>query len=154
MSYSKDHFTLSTKLTKAEVEEKISNGTLRRSSLLVEKTDKLFIGQINNQGFRIIGATPIASLCVARGVFKDANDITEIQVETSLHKPFLILFTCWFVVLTMVIVGFAIKNSEIISYISRFLILMFAATIFRLLLHLGYVRSRDNTISMIESIVA
>ena len=152
--YSQDTFELKSQLTPFEIIERLRNRTLAKSALSMVITDKDFIGRINQDSFEIIGSTyplPYGATCTLKGT---VNHDSTINLVTSLHKAFRILFLVWFIVLTVVIIVFSIIESAPINGLFAIIIGMpIAATLFRLFLHGMYVLARDKGLTKMKAIL-
>ncbi len=149
-----DVTNLNVNLSPLQSRDRLIINTLQRSSLVVEKTEKQFIGQVNEYGFKIISATAFGSLCIAEGHFKQNDNTTNVQIIMKMNKVFLYLLTIWFVSLTIVISFFSIKNASLSSFVIQFSYLIIGGMIFSILLNSAYSKSRKITLDKIETILA
>lgn len=118
-------------------------------------TNKRFIGQVSNNSFRIIGSGKMSALCVLEGKFEPAVDKkTAITIETKLHKAFLILFIVWAVLMfaLLMVSPFLSEPKEPFSLLILFPFFI-AVCFFRLLLHGGYVLSRNAGVKAITRLL-
>ena len=153
MSLSEQTITLSSKLSLIEVKEILLSNTLLKEGLVVEKTERLFIGQVQDSRFKIIRATPIGSICVVTGQFENNNNSVSITIHTRLHPVYIGLFIGWLVVLTLVILGFAIKNSKLGDTVGPFICLIAGAGALSFSIHLAYTNVRRQVINLIETAI-
>lgn len=129
--------------------------TLRRCtyikhSLSYEKTDKTFIGKMSSERFDLIDASSrIGIFCVLSGTVKPGSDI---QITTSLHPTFRILFMVWMAVLLTLSVFSNTPKFAWPSFLLQLLMVAIVAFIFRLCLHGVYLISRNSTLLKFKKI--
>jgi hypothetical protein len=129
--------------------------TLINPKLVMINTNKRFIGQVDDNSFRVIGSGKRSALCVLEGKFEPAeNKKTSITIETKLHKVFLGLFIVWAILMfaLLIISPFLSEPKEPFSLLILFPFFI-AVCFFRLLLHGGYVLSRNAGIKAINRLL-
>jgi hypothetical protein len=93
--YSEDKFVLRCPLTPFEIFERLNGRTLEKKTLAMVWTDKDFIGKINKASFEVIDSSypiPYGAACILKGTI---NPNSTINLVTSLHRSFRILFLVW-----------------------------------------------------------
>ncbi len=150
MKLSHDTYHISTNLTKEEILSILNDRTLKKTSLITEKTNKDFIGQINGDTFAVIdSAIRIGAACVINGRIDNSN----IVLNTNLHKAFQLLFWFWLIALICVITFFSLKNFDLLKYLETTLTLLIGAVIFRAVIHFVYLQSRNNAVKKLKGIL-
>lgn len=150
MKFSQDKYHLTTTLTKNEILSILRDRTLKKMSLISEKTDKDFIGQINETSFSIIdSAFSIGAACVINGHIDNSN----IHINTKLHHGFRILFWFWFIAILGVNSFFSFKNFSLLNYLGTTLAIIIGAVVFRSVFHLVYLRSRNQAIAKLNRLL-
>jgi hypothetical protein len=153
MSLSSDQYTLTTPLPIPEIREKLYNNTLVKDVLVRQRTDKQFIGEVDEDGFYLISSSRIGVICTLKGTFENDGQNSIIEIESKIHRAFIILFACWsiFIIVAPIIAG--ILNPKQKFSFSLFLLLLIAVVAARFLLHLVYVRSGNRAIKEIKAII-
>ncbi|TFF38841.1 hypothetical protein [Mucilaginibacter psychrotolerans] len=154
MNFSKNNYIFTVNQSLPATRAILNSNTFYKSSLARVVTTKYFIGQINDTDFKIIGSSAKSPACVLSGKLIALDDYTTlVEIDTTLHKAFRILFVIWvgFVALAMIIPGFVHFNlRQLLSGIAGAVV---GAIVFRLMLHLFYIRARNRSIRNIESIL-
>jgi hypothetical protein len=155
MFNSKHHHTLTVRKTVSETKEILLQHTLYRDRKLLvkERTDKPLIGKIDDNGFLVISSAKRGVLCVLNGEFKNEGGNTVIEIETRLHRAFLVLFTAWAVLLIVgYVVAVSVTPNQSFS-IPNFVLLLVMIGLFRYMLHVLYTLTRNQSISEIENLL-
>lgn len=149
--YSEDKFEFKSRLTPIEIIERLSNRTLEKKVLGMVMTDKDFIGRINQDSFEIIESSffiPYGASCILKGTINQASTI---NLVTTLHKAFRMLFIIWLIAMTMLFLTFWIIDSAPLDGLLAIIIGMpIIATLFRLFLHGMYVLARNKGLGKIK----
>ena len=157
MNFSKDKYTLTSPLSVTEVTDRLYQNTLFRKKLMRTRTDKLFIGEVTEDDFYIMGSSRTGVLCVVNGKVSNDGQKTIVEIETRLHRAFLILFSCWAIlVIAGAVVGYLTtpKEDAAASPAGMFPILLLLIAGCGYLLHYVYTRSRNVIINQIEDLIA
>ena len=152
--YSEDKFELRSRLTPNEIIDRLTNRTLEKKVLGMVLTDKDFIGRVHQNSFEVIDSSsfiPYGASCILKGT---VNPNSTIDIVTTLHKVFRILFLIWLIVMTILFLVFWIIDSVPID--GQFAILIgmpIIATIFRLFLHGMYILARNKGLTKMKGIL-
>jgi hypothetical protein len=155
MYLSRKEYTLITNKDVFKIKTALLLNTLVKNRLIRVLTAKRFIGQVNDDGFRLIGSGKIGVLCVLEGKFEISDkQTTAITVKTKLHKAFLVLFIIWIIALLalMILVPVLTKSSPQPSAES-FLVFFIAACFFRFMIHVAYVIARNFGIKSLNNLL-
>ncbi len=130
----------------------VQKNTLNHS-LVMTSTKRYFIGRIGNNSFKIISSSmlPYGALCVVIGEIKPNGTI---EIQTSLHKAFRVLYIIWLLVMVTVFIlseDFQDMNFSDMTGISSLLIL--GAFLFRLYMHGMYVWARNHSIMRLSTLL-
>jgi hypothetical protein len=154
MNLSKNNYIFTVQQSLPATREILNRNTFYKSSLARVITTKYFIGQVNDTDFKIIGSSAKSPACVLSGKLIPLDEYTTlVEIDTTLHKAFRILFVIWvgFVALAMIIPAFVHFNlRQLLSGIAGAAV---GAIVFRAMLHLFYIRGRNRSIRNIESIL-
>jgi hypothetical protein len=151
MKLDHDKYQISTNLKKEEILSILSDRTLIKMSLITEKTNKDFIGQINGSNFSVINSSfTIGAACVINGRIDNSN----IDLNTNLHRGLRILFWFWLIALIGVITFFSLKDFYLLKYLGTILTLLVGAVIFRAVIHFVYIQSRNQAINKLKRLLS
>jgi len=146
-------YLLESEIKLEEAQLILLQNTLIQNNLYLNTTDRSFIGKVNNISFSIIGTFfPIGVLCVFNGKFIQ-KDKLEIEITTSLHKAFRLMFKIWLLVLAGVILFFSISNFSFTLLAFSLIALIIGATLFRIILYFAYVLARNKTLHKLKSLL-
>lgn len=129
--------------------------TLIKKSLIREKTGKVFIGTIYNDGFYIISSSTVGVACTLRGKLTRGNgkNNTHIDIETHTQQLFIWLLIAWMIIVCgAAIVPGLLKSTYVFSPLP-FLLLIFGAVAFRLFIHGLYILARNKAINQFKQIL-
>jgi hypothetical protein len=146
---STDHYSFRTRLSTEQIKEKLVRTTTDIKTGLRYHTTHDFIGTIKDDSFSIMNtAKPFHAACVMNGKLKDNS---EVEVSTTLHKGFRILFVCWVAIIGLVNIGMLSIDFSLDSllFVPTFL---FGAVVFRLFIHVVYVISRNSALSKLKRV--
>ncbi|QEC77980.1 hypothetical protein [Mucilaginibacter ginsenosidivorax] len=152
---SRDKYAFTTGKDAATIKNILLLNTSINPKLVMINTNKRFIGQVSNNSFQVIGSGKKSVLCVIEGKFEPSEDEkTAISVETRLHKAFLILFIIWAILMLAILMvsPFLSEPKEPFSLLILFPFFI-AVCFFRLLLHGGYVLSRNAGVKAINRLL-
>lgn len=136
-----------------EIQTRLHERVLEKESLTMERTKKDFIGKIHGNQFSIIDSWfPIGAACVINGEI-DEGEFTQINLTTSLHKAFRILFTIWVLAITGLIIFGSIGSPHERFSIAPYFTLVLIVIFFRLFLHGIYVLARNRATKKLEWIL-
>jgi len=153
MKLSANRFILTTPVRIPEIKERLRRNTLTRKVLIKEKTDKLFIGRIEDDGFYLVSAAPKGILCTLKGTFEAEGSNTRLEIQTKIHKAFIILFTCWLVfIIAIPTVNYAMHPNTAFPFAQLGLIVL-AIIMAWFLLQWVYVRTRDRSVKELEELI-
>ena len=126
----------------------------RKRSLGMVMTDKDFIGRISHDSFEIIDSSfpiPYGASCTLKG---KVNPNSTINLVTSLHKGFRVLFLFWLIAMTvLVLVFWAIDSAPIDGLFAMIIVIPIVTTFFRLFLHGMYVLARNKGLTKMKVIL-
>lgn len=152
--YSEDKFEFRSRLTPTEIIERLNGRTLEKKILGMVLTDKDFIGRINSDSFEVIDSAffiPYGASCIIKGT---VNHDSTIDLVTTLHKAFRLLFLVWLVAMTVLLIVFWIIDSARIDGLFAIMIgVPIIATFFRLFLHGMYVLARNKGLAKMKGIL-
>ena len=152
--YSEDVFELKSRLTPIEIFERLIERTVEKKNLVMVLTDKDFIGKINQPSFEIIDSSypiPYGASCILKGT---VNPNSTINLVTSLHKVFRILFLVWIIALTALVLVFWVIDLLPLDGLFAIIIGMpIAAIFFRLFLHGMYILARNKGLTKMKAIL-
>lgn len=154
MKFSRDSFAFTVQQNVPATVAILDYHTLYKTTLGRVLTTKYFIGQVNDDDFKIIGASAQSPACVLTGKLQAIDaQTTLVEIETTLHRAYIILFTIW----TVIAAG-ALTIPALVHFNPKLLFAGIAgalagAIVFRLSLHLFYVIARNKSIRKIESIL-
>ena len=153
MNLSRDKYTLYGTKPLTAIVETLASNTLLKKTLVRETTKMPFIGQVNKEGFSLIGSSRLGVLCTSKGTFENNEQGVEVKIETKLTKAFIILFYIW----TIFVIGatlFAyITNPETKFSVSNLFVLLLLVTAARFLLHSGYINARNKAVDEIRKML-
>lgn len=90
------NFKLETELKPNEIIKLIGDNSEMSDSLGMQITNKLFIGKTSNKDFKIISSKfPTGVFCVFKGNITEKNTVSEIEINITIQKAFLVLFCFW-----------------------------------------------------------
>lgn len=141
-----DTYSFKSLLKSDFLNERLRENTLLKDSLTMVITDKDFIGRINDNKFMIFSSSfvPYGALCILNG---EITENSEIKITTLIHKPFLILFYTWLILVTLAIIFLGLHNNQSIpQLLSHLSFIIIPAFLFRLFLHVSYLLARNNAI--------
>ncbi len=130
--------------------------TYKSSSLTSTITNKSFIGQVTESGFKLISSTiGVGPACKCEGTRADEN---RIDLTTQLHPAFFWLYYVWLVVIPCIPLGFFIFSDTKISELDPsvfFAIIPFTimALLFRLFIHGAYIISRNLLLGRMKKLL-
>jgi hypothetical protein len=150
---SKNNYTLTIPKSIAEAREILLINTLDRTTLMMENTDKLFIGKIQGSGFFVMGSSKIGLFCTLNGKFESKEGSTIIEIETKLQKAFFRLLI--FAVLAIAVPVFMpyIIGQNLNFSIAPFIQWFFMALLFYYLFRAAYIVSRNQGIKQLEKLL-
>jgi hypothetical protein len=152
--YSEDIFELTSPLTPHEIIERLSGRTLKKKFLSIISTDKDFIGRINQDSFEVVDSSypiPYGASCILKGT---VHPNSTINLVTSLHKAFRIIFLVWLIAMTVLILVFWIIDSLPLDGLLTIIIgVPIGAIFFRLFLHGMYVLARNKGLTNMKEIL-
>jgi hypothetical protein len=149
MKLSENIYNFESDLRLSELNEKLSSRTLAKDFLIMEKTNKDFIGQVQGNKFSIISSWfPLGSACVIKGEIKQ-EDTPQISLLTTLHIAFRILYALWAIVMFGMIIFSSIENFHLGSIVA----LIIGLILFRMFMHGVYVISRNQAVKKIEKML-
>jgi hypothetical protein len=153
MKLSANRFILTTPVRLPEIKETLRRNTLTRKVLIKEKTDKLFIGKIEDDGFYLVSAAPKGILCTLKGSFEAEGKDTRVEIQTKIHKAFIALFVCWLVfIIAIPTVTYILHPGMAFPYTQLGLIVV-AIIVAWCLLYFVYTRTRDKSIKELETLI-
>jgi len=155
MNFSTNKYTLTSPHPIPEIAEKLYSNTLIRRTLMREKTEKQFIGEVSEDDFYLIGSSRGGVVCTLNGEFKTEGPNTVIKLETKLHRAFVILFSCWAaLIIATPIISYMVNPRASGFSIGQLPILLLAVVAARALLHFVYTRARNRSINQMEELIA
>jgi hypothetical protein len=150
MFKSQNKYALSIEKSPTLIKEILSRNTLYKKYLVRALTPKLFIGQVNDDGFYIIESSARGVACTLKGKFKIIDKKTTlVEIETNLHKAFTILSIIFAAFVVVAAIVTFINQAEPIS-MELFLIPLFAGVLYRLFIHVVYILARNRSIRELE----
>src|ERR1700761_9564339 len=102
MNFSRDQFILNTPHPANVIAERLYNNTYITDKLVRVRTKDPFIGEVDEQGFYLMGSSRVGVLCTLNGKFVTDGQNTSVEIETRIHKAFIILFTAWALVIAAI----------------------------------------------------
>ena len=136
-----------------EAKSILLKNTLIKTNLFYQSTAKQFIGNFIENKFSLIGTfSPISIGCVLNGDFVQKEKL-EINITTTLHKGFSLLYKIWLIVLSLVFVVFSIVNFNIESVLILLIGLLFGAIFFKLFLNVIYVIARNSALNNLRKLL-
>ncbi|MCD8741874.1 hypothetical protein LT679_14755 [Mucilaginibacter roseus] len=155
MAFGRNSFHFTSNLSVADVRQRLISNTLIKKSLIREKTDKAFIGNIELDEFYIISSSAIGVACTLHGKLTRGNgkNNTHIDIETRTQRAFLWLVIIWMVVISAVAVVPDLLRSTYVFSPLPFLLLIFGAAAFRLFIHGLYIMARNKAIGQFKQIL-
>jgi len=152
--YSVDTYIFNSPLSRIQIHEELNQRTLVKESLTMEWTEKDFIGRLNDEQFELFQASflPYGAACIINGKISPTS---EIQITTSLHGAFRIMFFTWAIAMTILIIvsSYLLREVPFDGIIKDILGLTIATLFFRLFLHLSYIMARNNGVKRIKEIL-
>lgn len=101
---------LETELKLNEIIKLINDNTELSESLGMKMTNKQFIGKTSENGFKIISSKfPTGVFSVLEGNINKKNNKSEIEINVTIQKAFVVLFSLWLLLPIFGIVNSAIK---------------------------------------------
>ena len=101
---------LETELKLNEIIKLINDNTELSESLGMKITNKLFIGKTSEKGFKIISSKfPTGVFSVLEGNVNEKNNKSEIEINVTIQKAFVVLFCLWLLLPIFGIVNSALK---------------------------------------------
>jgi lipopolysaccharide export LptBFGC system permease protein LptF len=155
MNFSRNQYLLNGAHPAKEIAERLYDNTYQTDKLMRVRTKSAFIGEVDEEGFYLIGSSRMGGLCTLNGKFATDGQNTTIAIETRIHRAFIILFTCWAVIVAVLPMIFYITNpaGSGIS-IGMLPLILIAIAGARWVLHLAYSQARNNGIRKIEELIA
>lgn len=153
MKISEDSYLFNSNLNPLEFESILNEKTLKKNYLVMESTNKEFIGLVEGNKFSIIDSFfPIGVACVIKGEIK-GKDTSEISIVTSLHKAFRILYIIASVAFILSIIWLIFSSINQGHTFAPFLILLIIIPLYRLMLHGLYIYSRNRGIKKLKQLL-
>jgi len=139
-------FILKTDLDINDVEKRIKQNTLFKTTIGNAKTTKKFIGYLLNDKIKLIDSSPIGVLCVVNGELKN-KDRCEIHIKTKTHIAFLILFTLWITAISSLLIwDYFKKNEAETEFYNSLILIILGAILFRLMIHIMYLIAKSKAL--------
>lgn len=155
MNFSKNQYLLNTPHPANVIAERLYNDTYITDRLVRVRTENPFIGEVDEEGFYLMGSSYMGVLCTLNGKFVTDGQNTTIQLETKLHRAFVILFAGWaLVILLLPLIAYSINPTGSGISIMALPLLLGLIVAARALLHLAYTRARNKAIRKMEEIIA
>ena len=152
--YSEDKFVLNSRLAPADIIARLREKTLEKKMVAMFYTEKDFIGRINENSFVIIESSsfiPYGAACVLKGV---VDETSAIDLVTTLHKVFRILFIVWFIVITvMFLMAWILSGASLPALLAFVIVTAMGALLLRLFMHGMYVLARNRAVAKMKMIL-
>ena len=146
-------FILKTDLDINNVEKRIKQNTLFKTTIGNAKTTKKFIGYLINEKIKLIDSSPIGVLCVVNGELKN-KDRCEIHIKTKTHIAFLILFTLWITAISSLLIWDYFKKNEFeTEFYNSLILIILGAIFFRLMIHIMYLIAKSKVLRGLTQIL-
>jgi hypothetical protein len=150
---SENNYDFITDLHPNEIKARLQERILKKENLIMERTKMDFIGKIHDNQFSIIDSWfPVGAACVIKGLINEGES-THINLITSLHKAFRILFTIWAIAIAGLLIYGSINAPNRQFSIGSFFALLIAIIFFRLFLHGIYILARNKATKKLEWIL-
>lgn len=146
-------FILKTDLNIIDVENRIKENTLFKTTIGNAKTTKKFIGYILNNKIKLIDSSPIGVLCVVDGELKNKNKC-EIHIKTKTHIAFLTLFTLWIIAISALFIWDYFKKNDLGEEFYYILILIvLGAILFRSMIHIIHIIAKKKVLRELSQVL-
>ncbi len=156
MNLSSDKFTLTINRTLSNIEHILRENMLEKKKLTMEHTGKCFIGFFVEHRFSLISAGNVKDVaCKVDGELIVVTDTTtRIEIKTTIHKAFVILFTVFIVFVTAMLMYTFLTAPIIDSYMAPISMVILAIATFRVYIHFTYIKARKRVMKKIEELLA
>jgi len=117
-------------------------------------TKKIFIGEIQDDGFAIIDSSPVGIICKLNGTLQLVTDKqTDIEIETNIQKVFKRLFIIWLALISVGIIIGSFLSRQNFSF-PAIVLFIIAVLFFRFFGHCVYCISRNKSIRKIKDLLS
>lgn len=150
----KPQYEIETDLTPYELSARLKRHTLSTEKLARVRTDKEFIGDVDEEGFTIIQSTRLGMLSIFTGVITEREGTTIIEVNAKVHTAFIRLYTLWAVLMAMFLVFIYIKGPHGDSASTVLIEYFIAIIFFRIFIQVFYLIARNRGIKKLIEITS
>jgi len=153
MFQSINHYNFTINKPVSETKGVLLRNTLPKKKLFRVITTKNFIGQIEDNNFRLIGSAAVSVICVLSGKFNKIDEqTTSVEVETRIQKAFLILWICFVTLIGLQsIISYILQNHSF--SITTLVPPLFTALFFRLILQIIYIQGRNISMRDLKKVI-